>query len=330
MNNLKDITKLLEKFKLVHGNKYFYDKMVYIKSNIKVIITCPIHGDFEQSPNNHRAGSGCSACGKINMKKTKTKTNEQIIKEFIEVHGDTYTYDKVDYKGDKVIIVCSKHGDFEQGPSQHIKGQGCPKCVHEKMTKTNEQIIKEFIEVHGDTYTYDKVDYKGINEHVIITCKVHGDFEQRPTYHKNHKSGCAKCFSLKSHFEIYKDRPTLLYYVKVNNLWKIGICLVDKRFKSFEHNIINGRFREYKNKLNINVLKFKLFKDGYDAYKSEQEILNLFDSDRYIHTNSDMNWFGGHTELFKVDIRLKNKGILGDWKNERDKGIWRKYKKGNH
>jgi len=46
-----------------HGNRYGYDKVDYIASNIKVIITCPIHGDFSMSPSNHLIGQGCPECG---------------------------------------------------------------------------------------------------------------------------------------------------------------------------------------------------------------------------------------------------------------------------
>lgn len=49
----------------VHGDKYDYSKTNYIRSNIRVIITCPIHGDFEQTPNNHLKGTQCPICGNI-------------------------------------------------------------------------------------------------------------------------------------------------------------------------------------------------------------------------------------------------------------------------
>ena len=35
---------------------------MYKKSKTELIITCPLHGDFEQTPNNHLSGRGCSVC----------------------------------------------------------------------------------------------------------------------------------------------------------------------------------------------------------------------------------------------------------------------------
>ena len=40
----------------IHGNKYDYSKVEYIKNDSEVIITCPEHGDFKQTPNKHLLG----------------------------------------------------------------------------------------------------------------------------------------------------------------------------------------------------------------------------------------------------------------------------------
>ena len=39
-----------------HNNRYSYLKTDYFKYHEKVIITCDIHGDFNQSPAKHLAG----------------------------------------------------------------------------------------------------------------------------------------------------------------------------------------------------------------------------------------------------------------------------------
>lgn len=45
-----------------HGDRYGYEKVVYIGSIKKVIITCHTHGDFQQTPDNHLKGHGCPKC----------------------------------------------------------------------------------------------------------------------------------------------------------------------------------------------------------------------------------------------------------------------------
>jgi hypothetical protein len=56
--------EFIHKAKAVHGDKYDYSKVKYINNRIKVLIICPIHGDFEQKPSNHLQGQGCPTCGK--------------------------------------------------------------------------------------------------------------------------------------------------------------------------------------------------------------------------------------------------------------------------
>jgi predicted nucleic-acid-binding Zn-ribbon protein len=54
--------EFIRKSKEVHGNKYDYPKTVYNGYDEQSIITCPIHGDFLQTPNSHLQGSGCQKC----------------------------------------------------------------------------------------------------------------------------------------------------------------------------------------------------------------------------------------------------------------------------
>ena len=58
------------------------------------------------------------------------------------VHGNEYGYEKTKYESTdgKVIIVCQKHGEFNQSPKRHGGGQGCPKCGRDKISKYNSKI----------------------------------------------------------------------------------------------------------------------------------------------------------------------------------------------
>jgi len=109
----------------VHYFSYTYLKVNYISAYIKVIITCPIHGDFEQTPNNHLQGRGCPKCAGVAIKNT-----EQFIKEAAEKHANKYCYEKVNYINalTKVTITCHVHGDFDEfhGKFWH----GCPKSFN--------------------------------------------------------------------------------------------------------------------------------------------------------------------------------------------------------
>ena len=119
----------------IHGGRYLYDKTQYVKRNKKVIITCPEHGDFEQTPGNHLYGYGCPVCAGVSK-----LTPEIFIAKAKMVHGDKYDYSLV--SGDisshqKVNIFCPEHGIFAQTPTGHLSGKGCPKCAVQKREETN-------------------------------------------------------------------------------------------------------------------------------------------------------------------------------------------------
>ena len=54
--------EFIAKARLVHGDKYDYSLTNYVGNRTKVIIICPIHGAFEQSPKLHIRGHGCNLC----------------------------------------------------------------------------------------------------------------------------------------------------------------------------------------------------------------------------------------------------------------------------
>ena len=58
------------------------------------------------------------------------KITQDFINKAKLIHGDKYDYSKVDYKKskEKVIIICSEHGEFEQTPKNHLENKSCLKC----------------------------------------------------------------------------------------------------------------------------------------------------------------------------------------------------------
>jgi len=68
---LHDTNLFIKNASIVHNKKWSYDNTVYIKSNIKTIITCKQHGNFQQTPNNHLNGQGCPKCTRKNFKFAK-------------------------------------------------------------------------------------------------------------------------------------------------------------------------------------------------------------------------------------------------------------------
>jgi hypothetical protein len=108
--------------------------VIYKRIDVKVVITCAVHGDFEQSPVAHIAGSGCVKCA-ITRGTLKV---EKFIEKALAKHGDKYDYSQAKYvnTATKVTIICPNHGSFEQNPSNHLKGHRCPECARENTTQS--------------------------------------------------------------------------------------------------------------------------------------------------------------------------------------------------
>lgn len=140
------------------------------------------------------------------MKKDAPAEIKILIKvgEFQEKHGwDTYDYSLFEYQGSQIksTIICPQHGPFYMTPGNHLKGQGCPQCGNQKtgtkLRKNPEKAIIDFRQVHGDEYDYSKTHYTTAKQLVIVTCRIHGDFEVVPNKHLS-GDGCPRCRYLKS------------------------------------------------------------------------------------------------------------------------------------
>ena len=107
---------------------------------------------------------------------------QEFIQKAILVHGDKYDYSKVIYTKaiNKVIIICKKHGEYEQRAISHLRNMGCSKCsgVYKYNTK---EFIEKVKEIHGDKYDYSKIIYKSNKDKIIIICKEHGEFKILPS-----------------------------------------------------------------------------------------------------------------------------------------------------
>lgn len=221
----------------IHNGYYNYENAVYLGSTNKLLISCPIHGQFEQKAESHLAGRGCKKCGIKKIKGLPPQTKEVFISKAQKTHGDTYDYSKVEYKNSqtKAVIICKTHGEFLQQPNNHIAGQGCPKCgdieCSLKRLKGTDIFIEESFKIHGNKYNYKKAVYKGNKKLITITCPTHGDFEQRPIVHTK-GGGCILCgqtsnYKKDSYISKANGKKVIFYTLKCFNneesFYKIGI-----------------------------------------------------------------------------------------------------------
>lgn len=141
----------ISRAKIIHSGKYNYSKVNYINAKDKIIITCPIHGDFLQKPNNHLEGSGCPSCGVEEGRDKRKASSNEIIDNLKIIHNNRYEYPE---QGEislnskfKIRVICPIHGEFKQNIINHYyRGNGCEKCGNNKISKGEERIEKFLLE----------------------------------------------------------------------------------------------------------------------------------------------------------------------------------------
>ena len=227
------------KANIIHLDKYSYDKFEYIKSNIKSVITCPTHSNFEQSPAFHLKGQGCPKCGLISRSNKKRMTIKEFIKKANKVHNSFYSYENSIYINAKsnINIICPLHDGFFQVSDNHLSGKGCPKCADittgNKGRRTIDTFLKEVKEIHGDKYSYFDLNYKSSKDKIIIFCNTcQSTFTQTIICHIYKKRGCPICSKLKKQETFkntYRERENQFIY----SIWeKQG--LKSEKFSGFK------------------------------------------------------------------------------------------------
>ena len=196
----KDI--FIERSNKVHNNKYDYSKVEYINQRTKVIITCPIHGDFEQTPKNHMNGQGCPICGDEYAKKYKKGNYEKFIENSIKLFGNIYDFPYIEKeyenRSSKITIVHKECGrKFIKRAGDHLTslngGCECYRINNGKIKYSYDELVNDGNKVHNCKYTYPKQDIKYFYDECIITCPIHGEFRQKIYNHIKLGYGCIKC-----------------------------------------------------------------------------------------------------------------------------------------
>ena len=227
----------IKQSKEVHPDKnYGYEKVIYVESNKKVIIVCPIHGDFSKTPKNHLKGQGCPICGDLEGREKSKLTIDEFIERSKVPHGNFYGYEKVEYEKTEieVIIVCPVHGDFPQTPNNHIQGKGCPKCTNKREGRIA-IILNEIGVVHRNHRITNRFFDFYLPEYNLI---IERDGEQH--YFNTFRFRGKRKKSIEEHHQIDIEK-TKLAKSKGHKICRIPYWLSKEDERKEIHNILNGQ-----------------------------------------------------------------------------------------
>ncbi len=124
--------------KEIYGDRYDYSKVAYKNGEHRVVVKCPVHGDFQVFAREHLDGKGCPKCEK----------SDKVIAKLKEKFGDKFGLDEFVYESSTVpvTLICPTHGAFTKLPRAILNSKcGCPECGNELMRRLQEQAHEEAI-----------------------------------------------------------------------------------------------------------------------------------------------------------------------------------------
>lgn len=189
----------IEKAMEIQHGKYSYDHFVFVNTHTKGWITCPIHGDFLQTPKNHLQGQGCPICGKEYVQQWSKNNYSHFLKRAEEEFGKNFSYPNIEkeYENNhsKITIKCNTCGHiFTKRAGDHLNSPngGCSVCYKKSFEKY---------------YTYDELlQYNKLNLNIkpfegkkeyrdkcLVICSKHGEYEVIINSILKGKGKCKRC-----------------------------------------------------------------------------------------------------------------------------------------
>ena len=170
--------EFIERARKIHGDKYDYSKVEYINITTPIIIICPKHKPFKQTPENHLQGQGCIFCGE--------SKGERKVRFFLKNYNINYEKEK---RFDDCKYKKSLPFDFylpqynlciEYDGEQHFT----PKTFGGKISK--EKLYKQFkLCQKRDAIKNNYCKQKGIN---LLRIKYNENVEEKlAEYFQNHE-----------------------------------------------------------------------------------------------------------------------------------------------
>ena len=234
----------------IHNNKYDYSLVDYKKSKTKVKIICPVHGVFEQRPDNHYHGQGCPNCISVNYTSEPERELADWLQKYIDIEcSDRSLINPLELD----IVIPSKKIAIEyNGLYWHSEQQGKNRSYHLNKYNLCKDKGYRLIQIWENEWLLKKDIVKSIILNVIgkHTNKIHGrkciintvqPKEARLFYNNNHIQG----FKGGEHHGLYHkgELVSLLTIDKRNEL---------QRFVNRRNTIVHGSFSKLLKSFNHN------------------------------------------------------------------------------
>ena len=190
----------------VHKNYYSYPEEKYLNALTKMKIQCPNHGIFQQTPDSHLRGAGCSKCAleqsSLDQILSEKEVNSRLSKKS-QKSESVVRLVKGSYKGmnSKGAVVCSVHGRQPKRLMTSVMLSPCLECSNTKHVRgyTTNEFLKILKQRFKNKYKIDPFVYDGPKTFIKMNCERegHGSFTLKAASIHN-SSGCPSCAYEKS------------------------------------------------------------------------------------------------------------------------------------
>jgi hypothetical protein len=245
----KNVYKLIDESNKIHNGFYDYSLVEYDKSINKVIIICPIHGEFKQSLNNHVSKK--QNCPKCSIKYDKT---ENEIKKFIK----SFDFDIIEnsrkiINGKELDIYIPSHKiAIEFNGLYWHSDKYLPDNYHLNKTELCEERDIRLIHIFEDEWIYKQDIVKSRLNNILGLTKT--KIYARKCQIKEITSKESRLFLDKNHIQGYSNAKVSLGLYYNNEL--ISLMTFGGLRKNLGSNHIEGTYEliRFCNKLNTSVV----------------------------------------------------------------------------
>lgn len=304
----------IERSRKNHNNYYTYEKVDYQGRRKKVIITCPVHGDFTQIAGGHLRGHGCKIC------RIKQKIENMQVKKKNGIKGNVTYKDILNLFSNTKCTLLTSEDEFNSTKdrrTKHLIIKYLPSCKCEIITSKYHSIYLKMITRKGKEQRCLKC-LKNVTLKKAHKKNVENRVKQFNEINRNNINGkeklCKKC-NLWLPIKMYNKQKTTLDGLKTV-CSKCNINYVTElKYKWNEDEYIENILKSSKRTHKFRVKKGRVFNEPFNYTKEDVinhknkngEFINVFTGEIVKAKKSN-----NRNEQLSLDRKLSSKTYYKD------------------
>lgn len=188
--------EFIERSRSVHGERFAYERLLYVNARTPVILTCREHGEFTADAATHLRGvNSCSRCNgqePMNFQRAQAMIEKLFSGNIALIPGQS-----ISSMRSPATATCLLHGvNFTTVIRSLLQGQnGCSLCQPSGKKLSLEVFLARAERMYGGKYSYEAIRVlPGIHGSIEVTCREHEyTFSQSVDNHLSGREGCLPC-----------------------------------------------------------------------------------------------------------------------------------------